>query len=145
MTDGVRRAVDAEAEVRLIQLAPHTGKLPRSGTLARDGEGRVGVFMGVVGPYAMLRPVGGGQEWESDPGGVTPLTYAEALEVEATRWLSASKGGDPGRCAECARLEGEMRAAEATGDMSRVSDCVVLLRRHSDHDRPDSPTRNVSG
>lgn len=40
-------------------------------------------------------------------------------------------------CAECARLEKVRQTARAAGDMSKVSDCVVLLRRHPDHgERP---------
>ena len=36
-------------------------------------------------------------------------------------------------CAECARLEEAKQTARDTGDKSKVSDCVVLLRRHPDH------------
>ncbi|MFE0426672.1 hypothetical protein [Streptomyces sp. NPDC058953] len=36
-------------------------------------------------------------------------------------------------CAACAALVAERGKARATGDMSRVSDCNVLLRRHPEH------------
>ncbi|MGP3991461.1 hypothetical protein [Streptomyces sp. 3N207] len=42
---------------------------------------------------------------------------------------------DSAACAECARLEREREAARVVGDWSRVSDCVVLLRRHPEHRR----------
>lgn len=37
-------------------------------------------------------------------------------------------------CAECARLKKVKQAARDAGDLSKVSDCVVLLRRHPNHD-----------
>jgi hypothetical protein len=36
-------------------------------------------------------------------------------------------------CAECARLEREREAARKSGDLSKVTDCAVLLKRHPDH------------
>lgn len=36
-------------------------------------------------------------------------------------------------CAECARLAREKEAARKSGDLSKVTDCSVLLRRHPDH------------
>ena len=36
-------------------------------------------------------------------------------------------------CAECVRLEREQEAARKSGDLSRATDCVVLLSRHPDH------------
>jgi photosystem II stability/assembly factor-like uncharacterized protein len=42
--------------------------LPEVGTLVVDTlTERTGHFMGVEGPYAMLRPQGGGKEWEALP------------------------------------------------------------------------------
>jgi hypothetical protein len=41
---------------------------PNVGALVRDqATDRVGVCMGKAGPFAMLRPVGGGTEWETRP------------------------------------------------------------------------------
>ncbi|MGI5351834.1 hypothetical protein ACQEU8_27155 [Streptomyces sp. CA-250714] len=42
---------------------------------------------------------------------------------------------DSAACVECARLEREREAARTVGDWSRVTDCVVLLRRHPGHGR----------
>ncbi|MEU3102914.1 hypothetical protein [Streptomyces griseoflavus] len=36
----------------------------------------------------------------------------------------------PPACAECARLDNLRQAAELEGDLSRATDCRVLLRRH---------------
>lgn len=36
----------------------------------------------------------------------------------------------PPACAECARLNNEHQAANLDGDLSRATDCRVLLRRH---------------
>ncbi|MDX2680716.1 hypothetical protein [Streptomyces soliscabiei] len=35
----------------------------------------------MAGPYAMLRPVGGGREWEADPALIRPATPAERLSA----------------------------------------------------------------
>jgi hypothetical protein len=44
-------------------------------------------------------------------------------------------------CAQCNRLQQAMREAEQAGDRSKVTDCVVLLRRHPEHGR--RPVRAV--
>lgn len=38
-------------------------------------------------------------------------------------------------CAECARLEREKEAAKRSGDLSRVTDCDVLISRHPNHSK----------
>jgi hypothetical protein len=73
MADSTRQEIDEGAGI---------SELPRIGRLVRDGSGRVGRYMGDSGPYAMLRPVGGGKEWEADLEHVEPLTNAEALSAE---------------------------------------------------------------
>lgn len=41
---------------------------PEVGALVKDETmDRLGVYMGEAGPFAMLRPVGGGKEWETRP------------------------------------------------------------------------------
>ncbi len=35
----------------------------------------------MAGPYAMLRPVGGGREWEANPALIRPATPAERLSA----------------------------------------------------------------
>ena len=48
---------------------------PNVGSLVRDtAKDRVGVYMGKMGPFAMLRPVGGGKEWEVRPEDVRSAT-----------------------------------------------------------------------
>ncbi|GGX87056.1 hypothetical protein [Streptomyces fructofermentans] len=50
------------------------------GDLVHDpATGRVGEYRGTAGPYAMLRPVGGGREWPADPGRIRAATADERL------------------------------------------------------------------
>ncbi|MEU6375054.1 hypothetical protein [Streptomyces sp. NPDC046909] len=42
---------------------------------------KAGEFQGKAGPYVMLRPVGGGREWEVDPDQIRPATVAERLSA----------------------------------------------------------------
>ncbi|MFF7362769.1 hypothetical protein [Streptomyces sp. NPDC008125] len=65
---------------------------PERGTLLVDARGRVGVFMGMGGPRYMLRPLGGGLEWEADPGVVRPATSTERLRAENARCNARSRG-----------------------------------------------------
>jgi hypothetical protein len=66
---------------------------PQMGALVKDvGEpNRVGVVCN-EGPYLQLRPVGGGKEWDAEPGRVRLLTAREELSVrlaernEGSRW-----------------------------------------------------------
>ncbi|WP_162637644.1 hypothetical protein [Streptomyces qinglanensis] len=65
--------------------------------LARD---RVGVVMGREGPYLQLRPLGGGREWDADPGRVRLLTHAEVLSARVAETNARSRrrlelGGAP--------------------------------------------------
>lgn len=43
----------------------------------------------------------------------------------------------PGKaaCDACARLEREKEEARQAGDLSKVTDCAVLLKRHPDHSK----------
>jgi hypothetical protein len=43
---------------------------------------KIGEFMGKQGPSYMLRPLGGGREWEAEPGNVRPLTQDERLKAQ---------------------------------------------------------------
>ncbi|MGA4844433.1 hypothetical protein [Streptomyces sp. G45] len=59
--------------------------VPERGALVFDPAVRkVGQYQGKAGPYAMLRPVGGGREWEADPSKIRPATSAERLSAEVT-------------------------------------------------------------
>jgi len=52
------------------------------GTLLFDpATNRVGEYQDRSGPYAMLRPVGGGREWQADPAALRPATDQERLSA----------------------------------------------------------------
>ncbi|MEU0818250.1 hypothetical protein ACFWA5_16310 [Streptomyces mirabilis] len=54
--------------------------VPEAGALMYDPVTRkVGEYQDEAGPYAMLRPVGGGREWEADPARIRPATPEERL------------------------------------------------------------------
>lgn len=42
---------------------------------------KVGEYQGKAGPYVMLRPVGGGCEWEADPARIRSASPAERLSA----------------------------------------------------------------
>jgi hypothetical protein len=53
------------------------------GTIVYDpGTRKVGEYQDRTGPYAMLRPVGGGREWEADPALIRPATQEERIAAE---------------------------------------------------------------
>lgn len=54
-------------------------------------DGRIGEFRGVAGPYWSLRPLGGGLEWEAEPGLVRPATPIERLRAENARCNARSR------------------------------------------------------
>lgn len=51
------------------------------------------MVMGHVGPYVQLRPLGGGREWDCDPGVVRRATPAERLSA-ATAYANARSRGE---------------------------------------------------
>ncbi|MEU7058783.1 hypothetical protein [Streptomyces sp. NPDC046197] len=56
--------------------------VPECGELVYDPARRkVGEYQAMAGPYAMLRPVGGGREWEANPDLIRPATPAERLSA----------------------------------------------------------------
>ncbi|MFK4222610.1 hypothetical protein [Streptomyces sp. NPDC019890] len=55
--------------------------------------GRVGRLMGEAGPRLMLRPVGGGREWECVPDGVRPATAVERISA-TTAYVNARSRGE---------------------------------------------------
>lgn len=69
-------------------------QLPATGALVVDQgrKDRVGEFRGVSGPYWSLRPVGGGPEWEADPGHVRPATAGERLSALTAEQNARSRG-----------------------------------------------------
>ncbi|KPI04365.1 hypothetical protein OK074_4682 [Actinobacteria bacterium OK074] len=56
---------------------------PEPGSVLYDVDSRkVGEFQAKAGPYFMLRPLGGGREWEADPAAVRPATAMELLSAK---------------------------------------------------------------
>ncbi|MEV7321760.1 hypothetical protein [Streptomyces sp. NPDC093970] len=81
---------------------------------------RVGEYRGESGPYVLLRPLGGGREWEAHPESVRPATAEERLGAEVraanhrSRALSQPVTDSPAPepvagCAACAEFAGRRR------------------------------------
>lgn len=67
---------------RTAPLSAEERAVPEVGVLMYDPVTRkVGEYQGKAGPYAMLRPVGGGREWEADPEQIRPATSSERLSA----------------------------------------------------------------
>ncbi|WP_086800572.1 hypothetical protein [Streptomyces caniscabiei] len=62
-------------------------------TVEDTGRRRVGRVMGFEGPYVQLRPIGGGREWDADPGKLRPLPLSEALRAGVAEANARSRGG----------------------------------------------------
>ncbi|MBL1081764.1 hypothetical protein JK359_07175 [Streptomyces actinomycinicus] len=107
--------------------------------------GKVGEYRDRAGPYVMLRPVGGGVEWEADPDAVRPATDRERIGATVravnhrARALPSSPPplddvGRPPRpvpgCAACLELGERREAARVAYDRSAETDANVLLRQH---------------
>ncbi|AYN40649.1 hypothetical protein D9753_19090 [Streptomyces dangxiongensis] len=106
---------------------------------------RVGEYRDRVGPYAMLRPVGGGVEWEADPATLRPATDRERLGA-SVRAVNRRTGSLPSLppplddvsrpprpvpgCAACAELAERREDARTAYDRSAETDANVLLRQH---------------
>jgi len=101
-----------------------------------SASGNVGEYRGTAGPYALLRPVGGGREWETRPESLRPATPGERLGagVRAANSRSSQHAQEPPvpvrDCAACADLAGLRDDARARHDGSAETDADVLLRRH---------------
>ncbi|MGW0813248.1 DUF7848 domain-containing protein [Streptomyces viridiviolaceus] len=116
------------------------------GSLVYDPRTRkVGEYQGRSGPYVMLRPVGGGREWQADPALVRAATTEERLSAgvravndrSLTGVLTARplvEVGPPPEpvtgCATCTGLAERRDRARAAGDGSAETDADVLLARH---------------
>ncbi|MFF4962213.1 hypothetical protein [Streptomyces sp. NPDC001222] len=116
-----------------------TAESPERGALLYDpATGKVGAYQDRSGPYALLRPVGGGREWQADPAALRPATARERLSagVTAANERTRSAGDTSGPplpvrgCALCTELDGLRAAARAEYDASAETDANVLLRRH---------------
>jgi hypothetical protein len=78
---------------------------PTVGALVRDAKrDRVGIYMGRGGPFAMLRPLGGGQEWEARPEDLRQEVSAVARPVDVAQ-LHAAYDDHVKDCATCTREE----------------------------------------
>ncbi|WP_055524962.1 hypothetical protein [Streptomyces graminilatus] len=119
------------------------------GALLHDpATGRVGEYQALVGPYAILRPVGGGREWQAAPATLTAATPEQRLSAgvraaneRAVRgtWDHRDLDRPPlpvPDCERCAQLDTLRRFARRESDASAVTDADVLLRRHqqAEHD-----------
>ncbi|MEU2625109.1 hypothetical protein ABZ642_44585 [Streptomyces sp. NPDC007157] len=114
------------------------------GTLFYDtATDQVGEYRDQSGPYAMLRPVGGGREWQADPATLRPATDRERLSAgvraanDRSTWAVPPSPDDLSRpprpvpgCAECAELGSRRATALVAYDQSAATDANVLLRQH---------------
>ncbi|MFB7374227.1 hypothetical protein ACFC0D_30770 [Streptomyces sp. NPDC056222] len=120
------------------------GRMECGGFVYDPAARRVGEYRGEAGPYVMLRPVGGGREWQADPARVRPATAAERLSA-GVRAANERAGAEyelsrppvpvPG-CGVCAELAGRRTEARARFDWSAETDANVLLRRHRGEHHP---------
>jgi len=114
------------------------------GTLLFDpSTNKVGEYRDRVGPYVMLRPVGGGKEWQADPASLRPPTTRERLSAGVRAANDRSQTPPPPDpedmhrppvpvpgCATCDELDRLRQAARAAHDRSAETDANVLLRQH---------------
>lgn len=69
---------------------------PKVGAIVEDTvRHKIGKVMGHVGPYVQLRPIGGGREWDAEPGTLRALTIAEALSAGVAVANARSRGERP--------------------------------------------------
>jgi hypothetical protein len=112
---------------------------PERGALFYDPATRkVGEYQDRSGPYALLRPVGGGREWQADPAALRLATPRERLSAGVRAANERTRTADdtshpplPVRgCTTCAELAARREIARAEYDGSTETDANVLLRRH---------------
>ncbi|MFE9443336.1 hypothetical protein ACFYO2_31110 [Streptomyces sp. NPDC006602] len=126
------------------------------GTLVYDPQTRkVGEYQDGVGPYAMLRPVGGGREWQADPARIRAATREERLSAGVRAANDRSREGfvppplleaDTDRppvpvpgCATCEELATRREEARAAFDCSAETDANVVLRQHQGREHGGTP------
>ncbi|OUC98613.1 hypothetical protein [Streptomyces swartbergensis] len=120
------------------------------GTLVYDPvTHKVGEYQDRTGPYVMLRPVGGGREWQADPARIREATLEERLSAGVRAANDRSREGlsaDPMRppspvpgCATCEGLAVRRDRARAAFDGSAVTDANVLLRQHQREEHGGEP------
>ena len=101
---------------------------------------KVGEYQDKSGPYALLRPVGGGREWQADPALLRPATDQERLSAGVraanarTRTDAPFLATPPPRpvagCDTCTELAGIRTVARTEHDYSAETDANILLRKH---------------
>ncbi|WP_405480367.1 hypothetical protein [Streptomyces anulatus] len=70
--------------------------VPGVGVAVHDsGSGRVGLVAGHRSPHVLLRPLGGGRDWEADPGHLRPLSRAEFLSAQLAEVNARSRHPRP--------------------------------------------------
>jgi hypothetical protein len=100
-----------------------TTNAPVVGALVRDTKrDRVGVYMGQGGPYAMLRPVGGGLEWQAHPADLRPevSNYPRPADVEQLRAACQDHIALCAKCGPDAACDIGRRLSLACQDASRA-------------------------
>ncbi|WP_353479686.1 hypothetical protein [Streptomyces sp. ALI-76-A] len=126
------------------------------GTLVYDPQTRkVGEYQDRTGPYVILRPVGGGREWQADPARVRAATREERLSAGVRAANDRSREGRatppppaaeadrppvpvPG-CAACEEFATRRDEARAAFDGTAETDANVLLRRHQHREHGGAP------
>lgn len=127
----------------------------KPGTVVYDPRARkVGEYRGTAGPHAILRPVGGGREWQAVPALIRVATAEERLSAEvraangrSLTGLSAARPlvdvGPPPEpatgCATCTALAERRAHARAADDGSAETDADVLLARHLRQEHDGAP------
>ncbi len=115
---------------------------PEIGDLVLDTvRNRVGEVMATVGGRLLLRPPGGGREWEAAPSHVRPATSGEALRSKVAeanersrqgRGQPEAKAAEPGRCEGCWDIKRRRyRALEAgeKGEAARMTQAMGVHLR----------------
>ena len=75
-------------------MTEHTESQFETGTVVYDPRSdKVGEYQGKAGPYVLLRPVGGGREWEARPESIRPATPGERLTAGVRAANSRSTQG----------------------------------------------------
>ncbi|MGW0332355.1 DUF7848 domain-containing protein [Streptomyces sp. NPDC003011] len=126
------------------------------GTLVYDPQTRkVGEYQDRAGPYVMLRPVGGGREWQADPARIRAATREERLSAGVRAANDRSREGFAGPrvlegeadrppvavpgCAACEEFAARRDEARAAFDGTAETDANVLLRRHQQREHGGTP------
>ncbi|MEV0639599.1 hypothetical protein AB0I77_32630 [Streptomyces sp. NPDC050619] len=119
------------------------------GTIVYDPQTRkVGEYRDKAGPYAMLRPIGGGREWQADPAVIRAATQQERLSAGVKALNDRFREGlenaprppvpVPG-CTPCDELATQRNEARARFDRSAETDANVLLRQHQRQEHGGAP------